>query len=159
LAAALLVLSWWPAVESETCPGLRDDGEPEPGVACPDGPAVLVMPSDVVDETAVVDPSPAAAERPEQPFNPDRTAGVEVPREVGSGSQFEVSWTGPDNTGDYLSIALPGEPGVSYRNYAYTSGGSPLQLQAPDEPGDYEVRYVQHQSRTILARRDIEVQK
>jgi Ca-activated chloride channel family protein len=76
---------------------------------------------------------------------------------VNSGSNFDVAWSGPANPRDYLAIAAPDDPGTRQHNYAYVEQGSPLQLTAPDEPGDYEVRYMQRQSRVILARQSITV--
>jgi hypothetical protein len=76
---------------------------------------------------------------------------------VNSGSSFAVTWTGPNNPSDYIAIAEPGSTGNEYRNYTYVQQGSPLTLIAPDEPGRYEVRYIQHQSRTILVALPIDV--
>jgi|GEM_PF-917230 len=78
-------------------------------------------------------------------------ASVSAATEAGSGSTLEVTWTGPDNDRDYIAIATPDQPGNAQKSYAYTSGGSPATLRVPDEPGPYEVRYIQDQSRTILA--------
>ena len=55
-----------------------------------------------------------------------------------------VTWTGPNEPGDYLVIAPTGqgqeEPET--RHYAWTSDGSPATLRAPAAVGSYEVRYV-----------------
>jgi Ca-activated chloride channel family protein len=91
------------------------------------------------------------------PYNHDLTASLEGPVEVGSGSAFFVTWSGPDNASDYIAIAEPAMPAQQYEQYTYTSRGSPLQLTAPDKPGDYEIRYIDHRSRGILAQRPIAV--
>ncbi|MGI8518789.1 MAG: hypothetical protein ACR2ME_10735 [Acidimicrobiia bacterium] len=66
---------------------------------------------------------------------------IDAPATIAPGSEFEVNWTGPDGPGDYLTIVPEGaEPNV-YLSYAYTSSGSPLTLVAPEEAGEYEVRY------------------
>ena len=84
-------------------------------------------------------------------------ATLEAPGEVGAGSPFEVTWTGPDNPSDYLSLAEPGSEDGDYVDYTYTREGSPLNLRAPDTPGTHEVRYVMGQSDRVLARRPVEV--
>ncbi len=76
---------------------------------------------------------------------------VEAPAEIPTGSQFEVTWTGPDNNQDYITIVEAGAPEGSYTNYTYTNRGSPLTLTAPDGIGQYEVRYVINQSDRTLA--------
>ena len=78
-------------------------------------------------------------------------ASVAAATEAGSGSTLEVTWTGPNNDRDYIAIATPDQPGNAQKSYAYTADGSPATLRVPDEPGTYEVRYIQNQSRTILA--------
>ncbi|MEQ9039417.1 MAG: VWA domain-containing protein [Silicimonas sp.] len=65
------------------------------------------------------------------------------------GSDLEVSWEGPDYQNDYIAISVPGEDG--YEAYTYTRAGSPLDLRLPTEPGEYELRYVMSQDRTVLA--------
>ena len=81
-------------------------------------------------------------------------AVIDAPTEVAAGEAFEVGWTGPDNEGDYVTIV---PAGVS-RDAAFdimwsrvsTGDGSPVTLQAPPEPGEYEVRYVLGQGRRML---------
>ena len=76
---------------------------------------------------------------------------VEAPAEIQAGSQFEVSWTGPDNNTDYITIVEAGAPEGSYQDYERTNRGSPLTLTAPDGLGQFEVRYVIGQSSRTLA--------
>ncbi|HEX7001695.1 MAG TPA: VWA domain-containing protein [Trueperaceae bacterium] len=85
------------------------------------------------------------------------TATVAVPAEVVAGSEFEVTWTGPDNTGDYVTVVPVGASEGVYQDYEYTSNGSPASIRAPEEPGDYEVRYVTGQSGGTLATAPITV--
>lgn len=66
---------------------------------------------------------------------------LEAPAEVEAGAEFEVVWTGPDGQGDYITIVAAGAAEGSYLDYEYTSVGSPVTLQAPAEPGDYEIWY------------------
>lgn len=66
---------------------------------------------------------------------------IEAPAAVAAGSDFEVTWTGPDGPSDYLTIVAAGAAEAAYLDYAYTTEGSPLTLTAPEEPGAYEIRY------------------
>lgn len=83
---------------------------------------------------------------------------VSAPAEVTVGASFEVEWMGPDGPGDYLTIVPKGAEAGAYLSYAYTRSGSPARLTAPDEPGDYEVRYQsESQDDRIFASRPIRV--
>ncbi len=79
------------------------------------------------------------------------TARVSAPTEVKVGKKFEVAWEGPANESDYITIVPEGAAERKYMSYAYTAKGSPASIQAPAEPGSYEVRYVMSQSRRVLA--------
>ncbi len=86
-------------------------------------------------------------------------ASVDAPRQVDAGERFSVTWTGPDNAGDWVAIT---EVGADKRSpaggkWAYTRHGSPAELHAPFAPGDYEIRYQMGQSDTILATRPLHV--
>jgi len=59
-----------------------------------------------------------------------------------AGGTLAVTWQGPANPGDYLTIALPDDGALGYASYAYVAGGSPLTIELPQTPGDYELRYV-----------------
>ena len=67
-----------------------------------------------------------------------------------AGGSIMVNYTGPDYRNDFIAIARMGEDG--HVDYTYTREGNPLQLDLPDEPGAYELRYVMNQGRRILAR-------
>ena len=85
-------------------------------------------------------------------------ASLDVPGEVSAGSSFHVSWTGPDNKNDYVTIVEKGATQGTYGSYAYTRNGSPLVVTASETPGDHEVRYVMGQSKRILASQAITVE-
>ncbi len=74
-----------------------------------------------------------------------------------AGSTIEVTWTGPNNAGDYITIIEPGAADEKYGNYTNTSDGSPLKLLMPVQTGEAELRYVVAQGRKVLARRTIEI--
>jgi len=82
------------------------------------------------------------------------TVLLEAPDEAGVGETISVIWEGPDERSDYISVA---KIGGRYINYAYTNRGNPASIQMPTEPGDYEIRYVLDQRRTILLTRPITV--
>lgn len=79
-------------------------------------------------------------------------ASLSVPAEVPAGGLVTVNWEGPDYRNDFIAIAEAGAKEDSYGTYTYSREGSPLQVQAPGWPGDYEVRYiVQGVGRKVLA--------
>ena len=72
-------------------------------------------------------------------------------------SDFKVSWQGPDSKSDYIAIArLDQQPG-SQINYTYTKRGNPVKLQAPSDPGTYEVRYILGRGNKLLDKTTIEI--
>ena len=44
-----------------------------------------------------------------------------------------------------------GPPGSSYLSYVYANEGGPLRIDAPEKPGDYEIRYIMNQGGRVLA--------
>ncbi|RLJ18122.1 hypothetical protein DJ031_12590 [bacterium endosymbiont of Escarpia laminata] len=85
------------------------------------------------------------------------SAQVKPPASADVGAGFEVVWSGPDNQGDYITVAPPGDVPGRYDNYAYTRKGTPVKLLAPSEPGQYEVRYIQAKGTKLLAKASISV--
>ena len=85
------------------------------------------------------------------------SASLEAPPAIGAGAAIEVAWTGPDNQNDFITIVSSGEKEGTHGNYTYTRKGSPLEVRAPDEPGNYELRYVTGQSSVTIARLPIAV--
>lgn len=101
-------------------------------------------------------PGPTANAAPKTPENLT-AATITAPKEIGAGAVFKVEWTGPDNRGDYITIVPPSASASAYENYVDTSKGPALELAAPVVPGDYELRYVTLDSKTILGRSPIRV--
>lgn len=92
------------------------------------------------------------------PFTPvQASASISAPAEVAAGTAFEVSWTGPDNRGDYLTLVPEGAAEGSYDQYRYTRDGSPLSFTAPITPGQYELRYQSDGTTGLLARASVTV--
>lgn len=92
------------------------------------------------------------------PFTPvQASATLSFPESVPAGTTFEVSWTGPNNSGDYLTV-VPADAEVGFwREYRYTSTGNPLTFTAPMAAGDYEVRYQSDGSTGLIARAPLTV--
>lgn len=79
------------------------------------------------------------------------SASVKAPAQVNAGATFDVHWEGPNNPRDFITIVKAGTPEKRYDAYTYASKGSPLQLRAPDQAGEYEVRYLTAQTSSTLA--------
>ncbi|WP_306044177.1 VWA domain-containing protein [Nioella sp. MMSF_3534] len=130
------------------------------------------VPSDDGYETYVYtrDGSPARLQMPSEPgsyeiryyVNQDRSIQARVPITVSdievvldtassglAGGSIMVSHNGPDYRNDFIAIARAGEDG--HEEYSYTRNGNPLRLDLPEEPGEYEIRYVMNQDRRVLA--------
>ncbi len=68
------------------------------------------------------------------------------------GGKLLISWTGPDNKGDYITIVEVGTPEGKFGPYVSTGRGSPVTLDAPRALGKFELRYVVAGSkRTLVA--------
>jgi hypothetical protein len=99
-------------------------------------------------------PVEPAAKEPDEVLG---AATLKAPERVGAGTAFVVEWTGPDNSGDYVTIVKSDAAADVYANYRDTKEGASLELTAPIEAGAYEVRYVTKRSHTILGRAKVEV--
>ena len=75
------------------------------------------------------------------------------------GASFKIQWNGPNNPRDFITIVKAGAPEKHYDAYAYTSAGNPAQLRAPEQAGDYEVRYLTGQTYATLASAKIAVDR
>ena len=75
------------------------------------------------------------------------SATVKADKTVGIDEVVNVSWTGPANKGDYLTIAEKKTKGKKYISFKYakkTGSGEPIpvELKTPSEACDCEVRYI-----------------
>ncbi len=95
------------------------------------------------------------ARRPIKILTPE--VSITADPQVIAGSIAEVTWVGPNNTQDYITIVPKGTPDGQYGNYTYTSKGSPLQVTAPIVDGEAELRYLTGQGNKVLGRRPIKV--
>ncbi len=88
----------------------------------------------------------------------ETSAGLEAPDQATAGNEVAVTWEGPDNKTDYISVAAIGENANKYVNYSYTQQGSPATVKMPLDPGSYELRYIAAGNPDqILAMRLIEI--
>jgi len=85
------------------------------------------------------------------------SAAVLAPAAANMADEFEVTWQGPGNKEDYISIARADQGPGSYVHYTYTGKGSPLKVRAPSDPGTYEVRYILGRGSKLLAKTAIEI--
>jgi hypothetical protein len=69
------------------------------------------------------------------------TATLAGPAQVAAGAKFKVSWTGPNNPRDYVTMVKAGAAERTFERYVYTDKGATLEFTAPDEAGNYELRY------------------
>ncbi|PWE18031.1 hypothetical protein DDZ18_05535 [Marinicauda salina] len=85
-------------------------------------------------------------------------AALDAPAEVGAGAHFAIAWTGPDNEGDYITIVEPEAGEGTYGTYAYVAdSGGAVSLRAPDEPGEWELRYLSGADDRTFARTRVDV--
>ena len=85
------------------------------------------------------------------------TATLQVNGEVDAGADFQIQWTGPNNPQDFITVVKPDAAQRAYGKYFYTKKGSPQNFKAPEEPGDYEIRYLTGRAYNILARAPLRV--
>ncbi len=85
------------------------------------------------------------------------TAQVQAPASADVATDFEVSWQGPDSKSDYIAIARSDQQPGSQINYTYTKRGNPVMMQAPSDPGTYEVRYILGRGNKLLAKTTIQI--
>src|SRR5258706_347558 len=98
-----------------------------PETAARDGGTMEPTPSAAITNGAPVD-QPGAVEA----LTP---ATLTAPGHVPAGAVLSVSWTGPDNPNDYVTIVRREAPGDAIGNYRQTKDGLSLELTAPIEPG------------------------
>jgi Ca-activated chloride channel family protein len=85
------------------------------------------------------------------------TASVTAPAQIAAGAKLSVSWQGPANPRDYLTVVKADAAEQTWGRYEYVTRGNPITLVAPDAPGEYEVRYLTGQNNTTLARARVTV--
>ena len=88
------------------------------------------------------------------------TATLNAPDIVKLGETITITWTGPNYRGDYIGIGrADAEGGARWQDYERTENGSPLMMDAPDEPGAYVIRNFIDQDNRVIASRPLMVQQ
>jgi Ca-activated chloride channel family protein len=90
-------------------------------------------------------------------------ATLAAPDRVKRGARVEIAFTGPKGEGDYIAIERPDARFDASGHYdSVTPDASSATVDAPDEPGAYEVRYVMvapgDDGYRVLARKAIKVE-
>ena len=81
-------------------------------------------------------------------------AALKAPDVAQAGSAVVIEWTGPNAALDNVQIAEAGSD--SYISYTYLGDTRRVELTMPEQPGNYELRYV-FRDREVIARRPIRV--
>ena len=82
---------------------------------------------------------------------------VSAPQTALAGQIIEVSWTGTVNTNDFVTVVPAGSDEGKVGNYVAVRDASSSDLQAPADPGLYEVRYILRKGNRTLASAMIEI--
>jgi hypothetical protein len=85
------------------------------------------------------------------------TATLKAAPTVAMGGKLTVTWTGPNNTGDFIAIDKPTDPERTYGPYAYAASGNPVTIQVPEAGGDYVVRYHMAQTYGVIGTTPVQV--
>lgn len=87
-------------------------------------------------------------------------AVLDAPETVGQGTMFDVAWRGPDQNGDRIELARPRDPvGTAFATVDIRPHLSAARLDAPIEPGGYELRYIAGVDGSVLATRAFQVER
>ena len=83
---------------------------------------------------------------------------IEAPAEVKAGAMLQFKATGPVAQGNWIGFAPVGSSIGTYIGYDDIHvDNSSYELQAPEEPGDYELRFMAYSNDTVLASKPIKV--
>ena len=82
---------------------------------------------------------------------------LEAVDESVAGSPIQISWSGPNNRGDYVTLVPKSAADDVSGKYIETSKGSPVKATTRIQPGDAEIRYISGQGRKVLARRALRI--
>lgn len=85
------------------------------------------------------------------------SAELSVPASATIGSTIPISWQGPDNPLDFITLVPEGAKSGAYDEYVYTKKGKKVTLTAPTQAGTYEVRYLTGRGYKTLAMAPINI--
>jgi Ca-activated chloride channel family protein len=81
---------------------------------------------------------------------------IDAPEKIENGTLMQISWQGPNMTGDHITISRGGEVAAGYEACILAASEGPATLNAPIVPDAYEIRYVTGLGKT-LTRKSLEV--
>ncbi|WP_069298990.1 vWA domain-containing protein [Neptunicoccus sediminis] len=88
----------------------------------------------------------------------DDGAGLSAPETAAPSEVITVTWTGGGEGADQrIALALKEQPDFSWVSAQKIEAGQSMELKMPDEPGLYEVRYLDVSNRALLGRSVVEV--
>lgn len=87
----------------------------------------------------------------------DAQVTLSGPESAPTGSKIDVSWSGTVDGDDYVTIVPAGTAEGEYGNYLVVRTNTEGRLQAPAEPGLYELRYILREGNKTLASAAIEI--
>lgn len=82
---------------------------------------------------------------------------LSIPGEVRVGVPFQVSWDGPTQVTDFIMLVDEGSDAMGIDSFVYVGVRDRVGLEAPGEPGTYDIIYVREQGREVLAREQLKV--
>jgi hypothetical protein len=87
------------------------------------------------------------------------SASLTAPPQAVAGESFEVSWKGPDNARNFITVVPKGSAESTYSSaYFYTTPkNNPGTLVAPLAPGEYEVRFSTAEKYLTLANSNLTI--
>jgi|GEM_PF-1499115 hypothetical protein len=72
---------------------------------------------------------------------------------VEPGSRVDVTFRGPEQIGERLAVARPDQPVSDFRSYSWDFSlhkNGRIRVQVPDEPGEYELRYLNSAADVVM---------
>jgi Ca-activated chloride channel homolog len=99
----------------------------------------------------------AAIPCPAYALGADRPASLDAPAKAPAGSRVEIRWTGPGNSMDRIGVVPAGAADATFPSGlpCYPADSRPATLRLPEQPGEYELRYLSFVGGKVLARRAI----
>ena len=68
--------------------------------------------------------------------------GLTAPSEINAGAQVKIMLSGDVGKRDFITIVPLDKPEGEYADYQYARSKNSLELRAPEDAGDYEIRYL-----------------
>ncbi len=89
----------------------------------------------------------------------DAPSSLEAPERAPMGVVLPVAWEGPGNKYDLVVVVPAGSPDAAVAvAQATILNANPVNLNLPESPGEYELRYVTRQNKRVLARRPLTIE-